>query len=90
MKITKTNGKDERRVLIGMITDDFVCGSIYSKWERNLFTSKSSNIVSGFCAQYYKEFDKAPNKDILSYLRPGPKAKKINLQLSLLRSFYRD
>lgn len=66
MKISKTNGKDERRILIGMITDDYVCGSICAKWEKQLFVSKASNIVSTLCAQYYKEFDKAPNKDILS------------------------
>lgn len=66
MIIKSTDGSNERMVLIGMIVDSVVCGKISDKWEKRLFRSKWANLISSWCATYYKKYNKAPRKQIES------------------------
>jgi hypothetical protein len=64
MRIERVSGKEERRIVIGMIVDPLVCGRIATKWERNLFQSKWANIVGELCVKYHTQYGKAPGKAI--------------------------
>jgi len=69
MKIRKTDGSNEREILIGMIVNSIVCGRIADKWDKRLFRSKWANIVSSWCVTYFKKYNKAPRKQIESLYR---------------------
>ncbi len=65
MDIIKKNRKDERRILIAMIVDSVVLGRISGKWDkRGLFKTKWANVVGKWCVDYYKQYEKAPQKNI--------------------------
>jgi hypothetical protein len=65
MDIIKKNRKDERRILIAMIVDSVVLGRISGKWDkRGLFKTKWANVVGKWCVEYYKQYEKAPQKNI--------------------------
>lgn len=63
MKIRKRRaGGDERRVLIGMITDAGVLGRVASRWKDNgLFKNRWSNLIAGWAVDFYREYGDAPN-----------------------------
>lgn len=64
MKVEKRDGANERRVLVGMITDKAVLGQIASRWEDDLFKSRWGNLVGKWCVDYYNRYHKAPQKAI--------------------------
>jgi hypothetical protein len=71
MKITSYQTEDERAVLTGMIVSDRVLARIFPRLEgeRKPFSSKWSNIVAGWCLNYFASYKKAPRKHILSLFR---------------------
>jgi len=71
MKITKYQSDDERAALTGMIVSDRVLGRIHSrlKDERKPFRSKWSNIVAGWCLDYFSKYQKAPRGAIVGLFR---------------------
>jgi len=66
MKVTRRDGSEERKILIGMIVDTHVLGSIASKWEPNLFKSVWGNLVAKWCVDFYTEYETAPKHEIES------------------------
>ncbi len=61
------DGTDVRRILAAMITDSTVCGRITTQWpDFGLFSSDWSNIVGGWCVEYYKKYGEAPNGHLQS------------------------
>lgn len=67
MQVKKKKGSIEREVLIGMIVSREVLSQIAPRWtEKGLFGSVWSNIVAGWCVDYYNKYDKAPKKIIKS------------------------
>jgi len=65
MKTERRNGGDERRILTGMIVDPIVLGHVASVWTKEgRFKSKWSNLIGGWCNQYYTQYEKAPGKNI--------------------------
>jgi len=60
----RNESKTERRVLTGMITDKDVLARIAPKWDKDLFRSKFSNIVGGWCVSYFNKYGKAPERHI--------------------------
>lgn len=64
MKITKRDGSQERMILIGMITDKTVLGSIATRWERGLFSAKWCDLVARWCVNYFNQYTEAPGKSI--------------------------
>lgn len=61
-----TSGGDERRVVIGMITDPVVLGRIETRWTGKEFASRWSNIVGGWCVEHWRRHQEAPGKLIES------------------------
>lgn len=64
MKISKRNSNSERRILTGMIVDRNVLAKIASKWEGELFRSKWSNLIAGWCVKYFNKYNRAPKRQI--------------------------
>ncbi len=65
MQIEQIDGKVERRICIGMVTDREVLGKISAKWTKDgLFRNKWCNIVGGWCVRYYAKYGKAPKASI--------------------------
>lgn len=64
MKIEEASGKEERRIVTGMIVDRLVLGRIASRWQRDLFRSKWTNMVAELCVKYYGKYGDAPGKAI--------------------------
>lgn len=65
MRIEKINSNTEKRILIGMITDDIVCSRIGSKWAKKMFKSKWAELVASWCKDYFSKYGKAPGKNIV-------------------------
>src|SRR5882672_830388 len=66
IRIEQRDGATERRVVTAMIVDAVVLGRIYSRWERDALQARWSNIIGGWCCDFYKRYGKAPGKAIES------------------------
>lgn len=64
MKVEEYDSSRERKILTAMIVNTTVLGRISSKWQPNLFQSKWSNVIGGWCVNYFKRYQKAPLKSI--------------------------
>ena len=66
MKVDRRDPHEERLVLTGMIVDRVVCGRVASKWEKNgLFASQWSNLVAGWCVNYFLRYTEPPKAAIM-------------------------
>lgn len=84
MKVEKRDGSIERRVLIGMIVDKAVLGTIASRWKKNLFRSRWANIIAEWCVTFFEKYSKAPRKSIEGLFESWssePEADKETVQL---------
>lgn len=66
MKTETYDGRVEREVLTGMITDKAVIASITPRWSGGLFASRYSNLLGSMAVNYYKKYHKAPGLAIQS------------------------
>lgn len=64
MRVQTFDGTPERRVLIGMVTNSNFLRRLLPKWEDGAFSASPANVVAGWCVDHYKNYDKAPGKDI--------------------------
>jgi hypothetical protein len=64
MKVEKKDNSAERLILTGMIVDRDVIGRIAPRWQSDMFQSKWSNIIGGWCIHYFNRYGKAPKKNI--------------------------
>lgn len=65
MRIEKKQGAEERSVLIGMLTDRYICGTIAERWKAGgLFASSWVNLIAGWAVRYYHKYDDAPKKAV--------------------------
>lgn len=64
MKITKTEGSDERMILTGCIVDKAVCARLAAKSKVILFRSKWANLIARWCFKYFETYEKAPGPRI--------------------------
>lgn len=87
MKIQKVESNDEKTVLIGMIVDDTVCGRIASKWNREMFRSKWSNLVGSWCVKHFERYQKAPGQKIEDRFRSWAERSKDDSTISLVEQF---
>jgi hypothetical protein len=69
MRIDKSDGTQERQILISLIVDHVVLAKIAPHWKKDLFNSRWSNLIGGWCVDYYKKYQKAPNKAIESIFK---------------------
>jgi len=87
MKIQKVESNDEKTVLIGMIVDDTVCGRIASKWNREMFRSKWSNLVGSWCVKHFERYQKAPGRKIEDVFRRWAERSKDESTTNLVEQF---
>lgn len=66
MRFERRDGGDERRILIGMITDPVVCAAVASVWDPDNppLSSKWSNLIGGWCVKYHSRYSGCPGKKI--------------------------
>lgn len=64
MQVERADGARERRILTGMITDKTVLAAVAPKWDGELFPSPWSNLVGGWCVDYFQKYGEAPGKEI--------------------------
>ena len=84
---TKT-GKQERRLLIGMIIDRAVLGAVTQQWGLSgLFNSTWSNVVGSWCVEYYKKYKKPPRKEIESLFEEWAQNRNDNETIRMISSF---
>jgi hypothetical protein len=67
MKVERKDGSKERKILTTMVVSDTVLGKISNNWtEKGLFPSTWSNLIGGWCVDYFRKYQKAPSKNIQS------------------------
>lgn len=65
MKITKYESGEEVKILLGMACNDRVVGRVSERWRTGgLFGNKWANTVGGWCVAYFRQYAKAPRRDI--------------------------
>jgi hypothetical protein len=67
MRVEQRDGKHERRLLIGLIVDQVLCGHVAAIWtSEGLFQSKWANLIAGWCVRYFRKYNKPPGGSIES------------------------
>lgn len=67
MKVEKDrNGRNERMIVTGLITNRAVLGAVAALWDGKLFQSRWANEVAGWCVEHYRRFRKPPGTKIQS------------------------
>jgi len=80
MKVHGVQASPERRILLGMLVNDAVCGRIASRWEEEgLFKTKMGNTLGGMAVDYYSRYGKAPLHNIEAIARSWAEGKSDDL-----------
>lgn len=58
------DGKADRTILIGMVTNDTVLAKVASVWDKDPLKATASNIVGQKCVSYFNKHGKAPGRHI--------------------------
>lgn len=88
MKVEKRDGSQERKILIGLITDKAVLARIASKWDKKgLFNNKWSNIIAGWCVDYFERYDEAPSRAIEGLFESWAAKSKDKTSIRLIEKF---
>lgn len=64
MKIEKRDGSDERRILMGMLTDQTVLARVAAIWKDGSFASPDSNLIGKWCVTHYEKYGTPPKDGI--------------------------
>jgi len=56
----------ERKIVIALITNTDFLRQIKTEWKQEYIESSTARVLSGWCWEYFNEFDKAPMRDIES------------------------
>lgn len=64
MKVERRQGSDERRILIAMVVDEVVLARISKVWKRGLFQSSWSDLIGGWCVDFWERYGKPPRESI--------------------------
>lgn len=91
MKVAKHDATDEKRILVGMVVDDVVCGRIADKWRsEGLFRVRWTNLVAGWCVKYHRKYNKAPRGDIEGLFESWATTAKDGATIDLVDRFLAD
>jgi len=60
--IVRYSGDDERLALVGMCLNTQVLAAVASTWQPEVFSSRWSNVVAGWCVRHYNQFKEAPGQ----------------------------
>lgn len=58
------DGAVERRITVGLITDDALLGAVAARWEPRLLPSDYAQLVGGWCVDYFRRHGRAPGRDV--------------------------
>jgi hypothetical protein len=87
MRIRKEVSRQERDILIAMIVDEKVLAHVAADYTRDLFKSKSGNLICRWCVQYYNKYHEPPGEKIENiYDKWSDKTKDKNL-VKLVQKF---
>jgi hypothetical protein len=65
LKVQRSDGGPERRILIGCIVNIEICQQVAALWTKEgLFKTKWGNIIGKWCVDHYNRYGKAPRKHI--------------------------
>ncbi len=64
MKVQRYEGKQERVVLIGMVTDSTVLGRIAARYQDGMFSCRWADVIGEWCVRYYNQYNEAPGRAI--------------------------
>jgi len=65
MKKKKYEGTAIRQILVGMVTDEMVCGRISSQWNsEGLFEAPWANLVGGWCVKHFGKYGRPPHDNL--------------------------
>lgn len=67
VKVEKKDAAGERHVVVGCCVSKIVLGAVAAKWEPNLFPSRWSNVIVGWCVAHYRKYARAPGRDVAGY-----------------------
>ncbi len=67
MQITTHSGEPEREILAALVLNETVLGRVAAQGTSNLFVSKWSNVVAGWCLKHFQKFQEAPQRAVGSY-----------------------
>lgn len=67
VKTIRRDGTIERSVLIGMIMNKTVLGTIAGQWTKSMFPAPWSNIIADWCIDHYQKYNKPPKEAIRGY-----------------------
>lgn len=54
----------ERKILIGMVVSDEYIQAIAPIWSVHYLQASTAKLLSGWCVEYYKKYNRAPSRDI--------------------------
>lgn len=89
MKVERSRGNNERRILTGMITDPIVLSRVSSIWETNqeFFKSKWANTIAEWCIKYFNKHGKAPNKSIVPIFQNWARRQGEDKRIDIIERF---
>jgi hypothetical protein len=66
MKVRRYQADEEKTILMALIVNDRVCSQVAQDLgdDREPFKNKWSNLVAGWCIEYFRKHRKAPRKVI--------------------------
>ena len=62
MRVTSSDGSSERTIVAAMAVNRRVLGTIASKWEKDLFPSRWTNLIASWCIDYYHRYSRPPGR----------------------------
>lgn len=70
MIVTRRDDERARRILTAMIVNRSVLARVAAQWkEKGLFASSWSNALGGMCVRFFRQFDAAPEDNIIGLIR---------------------
>lgn len=89
------DGKEARRILIGMIVDDTVTNRVSQASDKlnddeQLFTSKWANLITGWILKYFRKYGTAPRREIEPMFESWASRSKDKATIELVERFVRS
>jgi hypothetical protein len=87
LRIEHRDGRQARKIIIGVLTSRRVCGAVADRWDGKLFDSRWANLIVGWAVDYYRKYRKAPGKDIQPLFDEWARKSKDKDTVGLAESF---
>lgn len=64
MKVRTEDGSTDRLIVTAMAVNRRVLGAVAAKWEADLFPSRWTNLVGGWCVDFYRRYGRPPGRSL--------------------------